>query len=66
MRIVIIGAGNIGSILAGKFARLGHTVLIANSRGPQTLCEVARMTGATPVNVSEAANNVDVLVLTIP
>lgn len=29
MKIGIIGAGNIGSALAGHFQRLGHSVLIA-------------------------------------
>lgn len=51
MKIGIIGAGNIGSALAIHFRKLQHTVLIANSRGPETLSEVARSTGAIPVNI---------------
>jgi predicted dinucleotide-binding enzyme len=66
MKIGIIGAGNIGSILARHFRQLQHTVLIANSRGPETLSRIAQETGAIPVPVSEAANGVDLLVLTIP
>ena len=66
MKIGIIGAGNIGSTLARHFRRLNHTVFIANSRGPETLSQVARETGAIPVPASEAANGVDLLVLTIP
>ena len=66
MKIGIIGAGNIGSILARHFRQLHHTVLIANSRGPDTLGQIARETGAIPVPASEAANDVDLLVLTIP
>lgn len=66
MKIGIIGAGNIGSALAGHFRKLGHVVLIANSRGPQTLSQVARQTGATPVVIAEAAMGVDLLVITIP
>jgi predicted dinucleotide-binding enzyme len=65
MKIGIIGAGNIGSILARHFRQLGHTVLIANSRGPETLSEIVRETGAIPVLASEAAMGVDLLVLTI-
>ena len=42
MKIGIIGAGNIGSVLALHFRRLRHTVLIANSRGPETLSQIAR------------------------
>ena len=66
MKIGIIGAGNIGSVLAAHFRRLQHTVLIANSRGPETLFHVAKETGATPVTVREAAAGVDLLVITIP
>jgi len=42
MKIGIIGAGNIGSVLALHFRRLRHTVLIANSRGPETLLRLRR------------------------
>ncbi len=66
MRIGIIGAGNIGATLAKHFRRLQHTVLIANSRGPETLAELAKETGATPVAIREAANGVDLLVIAIP
>jgi 8-hydroxy-5-deazaflavin:NADPH oxidoreductase len=66
MKIGIIGAGNIGSVLALHFRRLPHTVLIANSRGPETLSQIAQQTGATPVGISEVATGVDLLVITIP
>jgi hypothetical protein len=66
MNIGIIGAGNIGSALAKHFHRLGHRVRIANSRGPETLVEVAKQTGAVPVPLHEAASGVDLLVVTIP
>jgi 8-hydroxy-5-deazaflavin:NADPH oxidoreductase len=66
MKIGIIGAGNIGSALAMHFRKLRHTVLIANSRGPETLSEVAQKTGATPVAIHDAAKGVDLLVITIP
>jgi 8-hydroxy-5-deazaflavin:NADPH oxidoreductase len=66
MKIGIIGAGNIGSALAGHFCKLRHRVRIANSRGPETLSQVARETGATPVAISEAAQGVDLLVIAIP
>ena len=66
MKIGIIGAGNIGSVLARHFRRLDHTVLIANSRGPETLSQLARETGVIPVTALEAADGVDLLVLTIP
>ncbi|WP_295790185.1 NAD(P)-binding domain-containing protein, partial [uncultured Microbacterium sp.] len=36
----IIGAGNIGSALAKGFAQNGYDVVIANSRGPETLSDL--------------------------
>jgi hypothetical protein len=66
MRIGIIGAGNIGSTLAQRFSELGHDVSVANSRGPQTLREVAAETGAAAVTVEEAARGKDLVVVTIP
>jgi 8-hydroxy-5-deazaflavin:NADPH oxidoreductase len=66
MRIGIIGAGMIGGTLARRLTALGHEVSIANSRGPETLTELAEQTGARPVTVHEAARSGDVVVVTIP
>jgi 8-hydroxy-5-deazaflavin:NADPH oxidoreductase len=66
MMIGIIGAGNIGSSLARYFCNLQHTVLIANSRGPETLSKVAEETGATPAAILEVVKGVDLLIITIP
>lgn len=62
----MIGAGNIGGTLARRFTELGHAVSIANSRGPDTLGDVAAATGATPVAVHEAVRGQDLVVVTIP
>ena len=66
MKIGIIGAGNIGGNLTRRFQELGHKVFVANSRGPETLADLAAETGATPVTVEEAARRGDVVVVTIP
>ena len=66
MNIGIIGAGHIGSALAGRLTSLGHSVYIANSRGPETLTDLAQKTGATPVTVREAAQHGEIIVVTIP
>ena len=66
MKIGIIGAGFIGSALAVRLTSLGHSVAIANSRGPETLGEVAQKTGATPVTSQEAAHYGEIVVVTIP
>ena len=47
MKIGIIGAGNIGGTLTQRLAALGHDVSVANSRGPQTLHDLAAQAGAT-------------------
>jgi predicted dinucleotide-binding enzyme len=66
MRIGIIGAGHIGGALVRRFRAAGHEVAVANSRGPDTLADLARETGATAVPVREAARGRDVVVITIP
>ena len=66
IKIGIIGAGHIGGNLARRLVELGHEVKIANSRGPETLTEVAVETGATAVPVPEAVREVGVVVVTIP
>ncbi|KPI12889.1 NADP oxidoreductase coenzyme F420-dependent [Actinobacteria bacterium OV450] len=66
MKIGIIGAGNIGGNLTRRLTALGHEVSVANSRGPETLADLAKETGATPVTVTEAARGAEVVVVTIP
>ena len=66
MNIGIIGAGNIGGNLTRRFQELGHKVFVANSRGPETLADLAEETCATPVTVDEAARSGDVVIVTIP
>jgi len=66
MRIGIIGAGQIGGALTGRFSALGHEVFVANSRGPETLAGLAAETGAHAVTVADAARAGEVVVVTIP
>lgn len=66
MDIGIIGAGQIGGALTRRLTTLGHNVFVANSRGPETLADLARETGATPVTVSEAARRGEIVIVTIP
>jgi 8-hydroxy-5-deazaflavin:NADPH oxidoreductase len=66
MKIGIIGAGQIGGTLTRRLTALGHEVLVANSRGPQSLSELASETGATAVSVPEAVRGADLVVVTIP
>lgn len=66
MKIGIIGSGNIGAALVHHLAKLGHEVSIANSRGPETLTELAAETGATAVTAEQAAAAEDLVIITIP
>ena len=66
MKIGIIGAGNIGATLARKLAASGHEVKLANSKGPDTIRDLARDVGATAVSKEEAVQGVEVIVLSIP
>lgn len=64
--IGIIGAGSMGGVLARHLAELGHHVLIANSRGPESLMAFAATIGATPAPVADVAHAGDIIILAIP
>jgi len=66
MKIGIIGAGNIGGTLTRRFTALGHEVLVANSRGPETLGGLAKETGAKAVMAKEAARAGEAVIVSIP
>lgn len=66
MKIGIIGAGNIGGALTRLWRKIGHEVSVANSRGPETLGDLAAETGAKPVSVTQAVQGADVVIITIP
>lgn len=66
LKIGIIGAGSIGSTIARRLARHGHDVVIANSRGPETIGEAALRTGAQAVTAADAVRGVEVLIVSVP
>ena len=66
MKVGIIGAGMIGGTLARRLAELGHDVALANSRGPETLRELAAEIGVKAVTTAEAARSGEVVIVTIP
>jgi predicted dinucleotide-binding enzyme len=64
----IIGAGHIGSAVAEAVIGLGHDVVIANSRGPESLAELVAKLGskARAATATEAAEAGDFVVVTVP
>jgi predicted dinucleotide-binding enzyme len=66
MRIGFVGAGNIGQGLARLATAAGYGVTMSNSRGPDSLRDLAENLGAEVATVDEAVQKSDFTVLTIP
>ncbi len=66
-RYAIVGSGNIGTALARLFARAGLEVSIANTRGPESIRQLAASIGTAvhAVELNEALNS-DVIIMAIP
>jgi len=67
MKIAIIGAGNIGGNLARLLVKAGYEVAIANSRGPETLGELAKELGSNlhPMDINGVLKFSDLVILSI-
>ncbi|MEU8049834.1 MULTISPECIES: NADPH-dependent F420 reductase [Micromonospora] len=66
MKIGIIGSGHIGGTLTRRLSALGHEVTVTNSRGPESLGDLARETGATAGTLEQATDQAEVVVVAIP
>lgn len=66
MEIGIIGSGHIGGTLTRRLRSLGHDVAVANSRGPESLADLAAETGARAVSVEDAVQGAELVVIAIP
>jgi len=66
-RYAIVGSGRIGTSLARLFSRAGIEAGIANTRGPESLRELAATLGSPiqPVSMTDALSS-DVIFLAIP
>jgi predicted dinucleotide-binding enzyme len=62
----IIGSGNIGSVVAWLAVEAGIEVVMANSRGPDSLADKVRDLGIRAATVDEAARAGDWVMVTIP
>jgi 8-hydroxy-5-deazaflavin:NADPH oxidoreductase len=66
MKYSIVGSGLVGKTLAGIFARQGVEVLIANSRGPDSLTAMAAELGPHVVPVTlDRALDADVVIFAV-
>lgn len=66
MKIGILGVGHIGKTLAQRLAQAGHSVKVANSRGPATIPEEVLAFGAQAATTEDALADVEVVILSIP
>ena len=66
MNIGIIGAGNVGTGLAKRLLRSGHSVLLSFSKDRAALADTAQALGARSGKPSEAVAFADVVVLATP
>src|SRR4051794_3226464 len=66
--IGLIGAGHIGSQVARLAVANGHSVVISNSRGADTLADLVKELGprARAATPTEAATEGDIVVVTVP
>jgi hypothetical protein len=64
----IIGSGMIGGTIARLSVAAGHRVVLSNSRGPETLQELAAELGplATAATAGQAAEAGDLVVVSVP
>ncbi|XKK38451.1 NAD(P)-binding domain-containing protein [Nocardiopsis sp. ARC36] len=65
MKIAVLGAGNVGALLAKAFAAAGHDVTIANSRGPETLAELAAKLGVRAAYAADAVKGAETVVTSV-
>ncbi|MFI5837128.1 NADPH-dependent F420 reductase [Micromonospora sp. NPDC051300] len=66
MEIGIIGSGHIGGTLTRRLSSLGHDVAVTNSRGPESLTDLAGETGARAGTLEEVVQGAEVVVVAIP
>lgn len=66
MNILLLGAGNMGSALAGQFARAGHGVRIAATSLDKARAVAAGIPDVAAVDAAGSATDADVIVVATP
>jgi 8-hydroxy-5-deazaflavin:NADPH oxidoreductase len=66
--IGFIGSGNVGQAIARRTIAAGHTVVMSNSRGPETLARLVAALGpqARAATAAAAGDAADIVVVAIP
>lgn len=65
MKISILGAGNVGVPVARSLAAAGHAVNLSNSRGPETIRQLAESIGVTAMSASDAVRDAEVIITAV-
>jgi predicted dinucleotide-binding enzyme len=66
MNFGVIGPGDIGQVIIRKLRDTGYPVKMANSRGSESLKDLARKTGAIPASLEQVVQDVDMLFIVVP
>ena len=59
MNFGVIGPGDIGEVIIRKLRDAGYPVKMANSRGPESLKDLATKTGAIPASLEQVVQDVE-------
>jgi predicted dinucleotide-binding enzyme len=65
MNFGVIGPGDIGEVIIRKLRDAGYPVKMANSRGPESLKDLAAKTGAMPASLEQVVQDVDMLFMVV-
>lgn len=66
MKIGIVGTGAIGGTIAKKLSAAGHKVKVYNTEGHDGLRKKAEELGVSPSSIKEIADDVDVVIISVP
>lgn len=66
MKITVVGAGAIGGNLARRLSAAGHDVNVADARGPEVVAPEVIAAGAHAVELDDAVEGRDVVILSVP
>ena len=66
MNFGVIGPGDIGEVIVRKLIDAGYSVKMANSRGPESLEDLAAKTETIAASFEQVVQDVDMLFIVVP